>query len=167
MKLQFIQAHSEEYAIALMCRALEVSESGSHAWTKREVSKRAQEDHALAERREQLFRANRGVSGSPRIHAELQEQGRRYDCLRIARLMQERGISAQRQRRRVRTTESNHSNPVVPNLLNREFSVWAPKTKWVTDITAIETAEGDLSSFWSGRYLLSHGSRVGYGQLAR
>jgi len=144
VKFHFIQAHSGEYPIALMCRALEVSESGYHAWSKREVSKRAQEDQVLAEQREQIFQANRGVYGSPRIHAELQEQGKRYGRKRIARLMQERGISAQRKRRRVRTTDSNHSNPVAPNLLNRQFSASAPNTKWVTDITAIETAEGDL-----------------------
>ena len=121
-----------------------MSESGYHAWTKREVSKRAQEDQVLAEQIEQIFQTNRGVYGSPRIHAELQEQGRRHGRKRIARLMQERGISAQRKRRRVRTTDSNHSNPVAPNLLNREFTASAPNTKWVTDITAIETAEGDL-----------------------
>src|SRR5947209_6622807 len=139
-----MQAHIREYPIALMCRALEVSESGYHAWSKREVSQRAQEDQALAEQIAHIFQANRGVYGSPRIHAELQEQGKRYGRKRIARLMQERGISAQRKRRRVRTTDSNHSNPVAPNLLNRQFSAAAPHTKWVSDITAIETAEGDL-----------------------
>jgi putative transposase len=144
VKFQFIRMQSREYPIALMCRALEVSESGYHAWTKREVSKRAQENPVLAEQIEQIFQTNRGVYGSPRIHAELQEQGRRHGRKRIARLMQERGISAQRKRRRVRTTDSNHSNPVAPNLLNREFTASAPNTKWVTDITAIETAEGDL-----------------------
>ena len=144
MKFQFMQAHRREYPIALMCRALEVSESGYHAWNKREVSKRAQEDQVLAEQIEQIFQTNRGVYGSPRIHAELQEQGKRHGRKRIARLMQQRGISAQRKRRRVRTTDSNHSNPVAPNLLNREFTASAPNTKWVTDITAIETAEGDL-----------------------
>jgi putative transposase len=145
VKFPFIQAHSGEYPIVLMCRALEVSESGYQAWSKRAVSKRAQENQALAEQIEQIFQANRAVYGSPRIHAELQEQGRRCGRKRLARLMQERGISAQRKRRRVRTTDSHHSNPVAPNLLNREFTAAAPNTKWVTDITVIETAEGDLS----------------------
>jgi putative transposase len=36
------------------------------------------------------------------------------------------------------------SSPVAPNLLNRDFTASAPNTKWVADITAIETAEGDL-----------------------
>ncbi|HEY6410811.1 MAG TPA: IS3 family transposase [Ktedonobacteraceae bacterium] len=43
---------------------------GYHAWNKREVSKRAQEDQVLAEQIERIFQANRGVYGSPRIHAE-------------------------------------------------------------------------------------------------
>lgn len=34
---------------------------------------------------------------------------------------------------------------MAPNLLNRDFRAKAPNTKWVTDITAIETAEGELS----------------------
>jgi putative transposase len=33
---------------------------------------------------------------------------------------------------------------VAPNLLNRDFSAKAPNTKWVTDITAVWTAEGWL-----------------------
>jgi putative transposase len=110
-------------------------------------AKRAQEGQVLAEQREHVFQANRGVYGSPRIHAELQERGRRCGRNRIAGLMQERGISAQRKRRRGRTTESN---PTAPHLLNRELSAAAPNTQWVTAITAIEPAEGDLSSFWRG-----------------
>jgi putative transposase len=140
-----MQAHRRQSPIALMCRALEVSESGSHAWSKREVSPRAQADQALADQRAPIFQATRGVSGSPRLHAELQEQGKPHGRTRRARLMQQRGISAQRKRRRVRTTESTHSNPVAPNLLNRECPASAPHTTWVTDSTASETAEGDLS----------------------
>ncbi len=78
--------------------------------------------------------------GSPRIHAELREQGRRCGRKRVVRLMRERGISAQRKRRRVKTTVSNPANPVAPKLLNRDFTA-AANTKWVTDITAVETAE--------------------------
>jgi transposase InsO family protein len=43
-----------------------------------------------------------------------------------------------------RTTDSQHEQPVAPNLLNREFTATAPNTKWVADITAIWTAEGWL-----------------------
>jgi len=144
MRFRFIAEHKTEYPIALMCRVLEVSDSGYYAWCKREPSRRALEDQALGERIEQIFLANRGVYGSPRIHVELRDQGHRCGHKRVARLMQARGLSARRKRRRVRTTDSNHTNPVAPNLLNREFTASAPNTRWVTDMSAIETAEGDL-----------------------
>ncbi len=44
----------------------------------------------------------------------------------------------------MKTTDSKHSNPVAPNLLKRNFTAVAPKTKWVADITGIGTAEGWL-----------------------
>jgi putative transposase len=44
----------------------------------------------------------------------------------------------------MKTTDSNHTNPVAPNLLRRDFTADAPNTKWVADITGIETGEGWL-----------------------
>jgi transposase InsO family protein len=41
-----------------------------------------------------------------------------------------------------KTTDSQHDNPVAPNLLKRHFTADAPNTKWVADITGIGTAEG-------------------------
>ncbi|WP_126556675.1 IS3 family transposase [Dictyobacter kobayashii] len=90
-----------------------VSEIGYHAWKKRERSAHAQQDQELAEQIMQIFHANWGVYGSPRIHAELQARGKRCSRKRVARLMQERGISAQRKRRRVKTTVSNPDHPVA------------------------------------------------------
>ena len=58
--------------------------------------------------------------------------------------MRERGISAKAKRRKMKTTDSQHDNPVAPNLLKRDFTAAAPNTKWVADITGIETAEGWL-----------------------
>jgi len=50
-----------------------------------------------------------------------------------------------RQRRRWRcTTDSNHGQPVAPNLLQRQFEVPEPNRTWVADITAIWTLEGWL-----------------------
>jgi transposase InsO family protein len=59
--------------------------------------------------------------------------------------MKRAGIAAKRRRVfKVSTTDSNHSYPVAPNLLNREFSAERPNEKWLTDITYIETKEGWL-----------------------
>jgi transposase InsO family protein len=58
--------------------------------------------------------------------------------------MKEHGIRAKRRRRYVNTTDSNHSQPVAPNILDRQFSVSAPNKAWLSDITYVPTREGWL-----------------------
>ncbi len=144
MKYAFIAAHQNEFPIIRMCQVLNVSESGYYAWRKREPSQRKREDECLGKRIEDAYHDNRQVYGSPRLHAELKEQGVRCGRKRVARLMRERGISAKAKRRKMKTTDSQHTNPVAPNLLKRDFTADAPNTKWVADITGIGTAEGWL-----------------------
>ncbi len=121
---------------------LEVSENGYANWRKRGKSKRKQDDEFLAERIEDAYKKNRGKYGSPRIHAELQAQGIHCSRKRVARLMQERGLSARRSRQKARTTNSNHPFPLASNLLEQDFTADAPDKKWMTDITYIDTREG-------------------------
>src|SRR5437763_13501498 len=85
-----------------------------------------------------------GVYGSPLIHAELKEECVYCAKKRIARLMRERNISAARKRRQGKKTDSNHSSPIAPNLLKRDFTADAPNKKWMTDMTFIATREGWL-----------------------
>jgi putative transposase len=82
--------------------------------------------------------------GSPRIHAELRDQGIKCAPKRVARLMREQGLFAKRPRHRTITTKSEPGAPVAPNLLQRDFSAEQPNTKWVADTTYIWTAEGWL-----------------------
>ncbi len=128
-----------------MCRVLRVSESGYYAWRKRRPSQRQMENERLKEQIHQVFRQGRQVYGSPRVHAELQAQGGSIGKHRVARLMQQAGLQAiHKCRRRMQTTDSKHSDPVAPNLLARDFSAPAPNRKWLTDLTAIWTAQGWL-----------------------
>lgn len=127
-----------------LCQVLQVSESGYYAWRKRGPSVRKRADEVLGRRIEDAYQNNRQVYGSPRLHAELKEQGVHCGRKRVARLMRERGINAKPRRRKMKTTDSNHNNPVAPNLLKRDFTADAPNTRWVADITGIETREGWL-----------------------
>jgi len=83
-----------------MCHVLEVSENGYYNWRKRGKSQRKQDDEQLTERIKDAYDDNRGVYGSPRIHAELKEQGIHCGRKRIARLMREKCISAGRKRQK-------------------------------------------------------------------
>jgi putative transposase len=144
MTYQFMAEHRHDYPITLMCRVLEVSVSGYYAWSKRLPSQHSREDAQLAEQVKTAFQANRCVYGSPRIHAELHAQGIHCAQKRVARLMREQGLFAQRPRHRTVTTHSEPGAPVAPNLLQRDFSADQPNTKWVGDTTYIWTAEGWL-----------------------
>jgi putative transposase len=144
MKYQFIEQHKREFPIVVMCNVLGVSEGGFYAWHKRPACQRKREDAQLTEEIRQVFVTHRGRYGSPRIHRELKDQGRSTSRKRVARLMREAEISAKRKQHRVLTTHRDTSHPVVPNLLNREFTASEPNQKWVTDITYIPTAQNWL-----------------------
>ena len=69
MKYQFIEQNKQEFPIAVMCRVLDVSESGFYAWRKRPACQRQREDAQLTEEIRQEFTTHQGRYGSPRLHA--------------------------------------------------------------------------------------------------
>jgi transposase InsO family protein len=75
----------------------------------------------------------------------LQRRGVKCSEKRVARLMREAGLHPRPKKPyRVQTTDSNHDNPVAPNLLEQDFRVERPNQVWVSDITYIPTEEGWL-----------------------
>lgn len=146
MKFAFIQAHAYEYHITTMCRVLEVSRTGCHAWTKRPPSARAVEDAALVVAIRVIHRTSRRTYGSPRVHEELKSNGKRHGKKRVARVMRGDGLRGKQARRYRATTDSHHTHAVAPNTLDRQFGV-APRAlnrAWVGDITYLWTAAGWL-----------------------
>jgi len=130
--------------VKTLCWVLCVSESGYYAWCKRKPSRRQVENERLAEQIRLAYDRGRQVYGSPRIHAELRAHGIVCGKHRVERLMRQAGLQAVQKRRRLCTTDSRHGDPVAPNLLQRDFTDPAPNRKWLTDITAVGTAEGWL-----------------------
>ena len=59
-------------------------------------------------------------------------------------LMREAEILVRYRRRFRVTTNSEHKQPVFPNMLQREFTVSAPNHVWVSDITYVRTRQGWL-----------------------
>ena len=144
MKYQFVRDHRDRYPVQRMCRMLDVSPSAYYAWRARPESRRVREDRRLLVEIKAIHQAKRGTYGSPRIHAELKSQGQSHGLKRVARLMRENDIRAKQKRKFKATTDSKHSHPVAPNLLQRDFEATAPNQKWVADITFIPTREGWL-----------------------
>jgi putative transposase len=148
MKYAFIQHNKLVWPISVQCRVLLVSVSGYHEHLTRGVNiaqRRHLSDEALLVHISAVYAENRGAYGWPRIWRRLREKGIRVGKQRVQRLMQKHGIQARGKRRfRVLTSDSKHSLPIAPNVLDRRFSVAAPNQVWVGDLTYIPTAEGWL-----------------------
>lgn len=145
MRYEFIKAHESEYRVQWMCRALEVGRSGYYAWRSRPVSMRKKASHELVEQIREAYQNSRQTYGSPRIHAALRRKGIACGRHRVAKLMRLQGMAARTRCRRFPVTTQRQAGAIpAPNLLNQDFSASEPNSKWVTDITFIDTAEGWL-----------------------
>lgn len=160
MKYAQIEALRPEHPVAPMCRVLDVSESGYHAWRQRPPSARAQDDERLSLEIKAAHQRTRETYGSERLQAELADHGITVGVHRIKRLRKAHGLRCRQRRKFVVTTDSAHDLPIAPNLLNRDFAVAAPNVAWVTDITYIPTDEGWL--YLAGVKDVFNGELVGY-----
>jgi len=136
-----------DYPILSLCANLEVSPSGYYDWQQRRTTPgpRAVANQTLAKQIAAIHEHSRQTYGSPRIVAALRQQGCHHGRNRIARLMREKGLCGrQKSRYRVQTTDSNHDQPIAPNLMAQAPKATKPNQIWVGDITYIETQEGWL-----------------------
>jgi transposase InsO family protein len=144
VKFAFIEAEKARWPVDTLCDVLGVSRSGYYAWKVRPPATRTNDDARLVVEIKAAYALGRGGYGSPRVQRELRKKGRRVGKKRIERLMRCEGIQAKRRRRFRATTDSKHADPIAPNILDREFTVDAPNTTWVTDVTYVWTHEGWL-----------------------
>ena len=145
MRFRFLDEHRRTFPVRVMCEVLEVSAAGYDAWRRRPESSRTAASRELLEEIRRVHAGSRGRYGSPRLHAALRSEGVRAGRHRVAQLMRQHGMAARRSRRgRPRTTDSRHSLPIAPNLLQRQFATTGPNRVWLADLTYIRTGEGWL-----------------------
>ncbi len=142
-KYEFIRAHRKEYSTQAMCTVLGVAPSGYYEWLQHPLSNRAIEDARLLRLIQASFTASQGIYGAPRVFLDLREAGETCSKHRVARLMRENGLRALHG---YRTRRWSVGKPAVliPNLLQRQFTITRPNKAWVTDITYIRTWQGWL-----------------------
>jgi len=101
---------------------------------------RQQRDTAV----KQAFTQSKQRDGARRIQAELADQNHLCNIKTVSNSMKRQGLTPKAAKRFKVTTDSNHTLPIAPNLLKRDFSATAPNQKWVGDITYLYTSEGWL-----------------------
>ena len=79
--------------------------------------------------------------GYRRVTHELRRRGHVVNHKRVARVMKAQGLGIKARRRFVRTTDSNHTSPIFPNLY-RNVIPTRPNVVWVADFTYIRIETG-------------------------
>lgn len=135
--------HRHLFRLKTMCRVLKVARAGYYKWLHKPLSDRALEDRRLLGLIRASYEASGGVYGAPRVFQDLREVGERCGKNRVARIMRGHQIKALRGYKAPRAIAGRPSL-IADNALNRGFTVEAPDTAWVTDITYIRTWQGWL-----------------------
>lgn len=165
MKYARIDELRQQHPVAAMCRVLEVSESGYHAWCQRPPSARTQENLRLEAEIKAAHQRTRETYGPQRLQSDLADHGIQTSVYRIKRIRRRLGLRCKQKRKFKATTNSSHALPLAPNLLDRQFAVATPNCAWVTDITYVATDEGWL--YLAGIKDLFNGELVGYAMSDR
>jgi putative transposase len=98
-------------------------------------SKHPSVKQTAAERRVLALCAEFPRYGYRRITAQMRAEGNVINHKAVARIMRTRGLQVRPLRRFIRTTDSQHDNPIFPNLA-RDFIPTAADQLWVADISA-------------------------------
>jgi len=125
---------------------MKVSKSGYFKWLTAPKSEKKLRKEILIERITWHFNDSDEIYGSPKITNELLKEDWGVSERTVGLIMKEHGMrSCVTKKFNVQTTDSNHDNPIAPNLLDQDFkSTTAPNQVWVTDITYIPCREGRM-----------------------
>jgi transposase InsO family protein len=118
-------------------RLLDVSKSGYYAWLKRKGhDSRKARDKPVIEEIMKIIHEYPGY-GYRRITHQLRRHGHVVNHKRVLRLMQENNLQFRRKRFSLITTDSEHNNPVYPNLVIG-LETDRPNQIWAADFTYIQ-----------------------------
>lgn len=126
-----------------MCKMMKVSRSGYDKWKKAKPSKQEQRKKKIMERIIYHYHDSQGRYGSPKITRMLHAENLDVCERTVSHYMKELELRSCVSRKfKVNTTNSNHSLPLAPNLLNQSFTVEEPNKVWAADITYIPCRQG-------------------------
>jgi len=115
-----------------MCELAKVPRASYYRWWHRVAP--VNHDLELRDRIQRICLEHRGNYGYRRVTAELRRQGWHVNSKRVRRLMREDDLLAQRRRKFVTTTASDHAYSVFPNLMPG-LVVDGLNQLWVADLT--------------------------------
>ena len=154
MVVDYIDAHrgrvveGKELGVDPICAVLkdagvQIAASTYYAAKTRPPSARAIRDTELVEDIRTAHKANLGVYGARKIHAELNREGIRVARCTVERLMRQEGLRGIPREKTRKTTIGDGAETERPeDLVNRQFRATGPNQLWVADLTYVRTHTG-------------------------
>lgn len=139
-----MHALTDEFPISVLCQLLHAAPSGYYRWRRQQPSQRSQTNAGLMEAIRRHFVASEEIYGSPRILADLREEGMVVNHKRVERLMRANGIIAHTAKKFKGLTKRTPGRRAAPNLVNQRFVAKRPNQIWLVDSTEFDTHEGTL-----------------------
>jgi putative transposase len=131
------------FTVSRMCQILAVSRSGYYAWLHRSPSPHAGADQQVQEKVSRYLAQGRGTYDTRRMKHLLAQEGLQ-GSRRSGRVLAQAGLRCKTRRKCKAPTTAGLAQTVAPNQRNREFTVPAPDTVYVGDMTYLPTGEGWL-----------------------
>ncbi len=123
------------------CRIARVSPSAYYAWGKSSGHEGTDEQELALVKQMQAILLELPGYGYRRVTEELHRRGVVVNRKRVQQLMPKHHLQRRKKQRFVRTTNSNHSLPVYPNLI-KEMVIQRPNQLWAADITYVRLLRG-------------------------
>ncbi len=139
-----MHAEKSNHTVSRMARLLEVSRSGFYAWAKRLPSRRAVRAGVIQAKVAWFHGASDEVFGSPRILADLREDGEVISRKTVAKAMRRLGLRGICPRQWRTTTQRDSGDTYPPDAAKRRWDTGVLNAVWVGDITYLRTWEGWL-----------------------
>jgi len=146
--VDYIDQHRDRFGVEPVCTVLTDAEvpiapSTYYAAKTRPPSARAIRDAELVEDIKVAHKANLGVYGARKIHAELNREGVTVARCTVERLMRAEGLRGIRREKTRKTTVGAGAETERPeDLVQRKFVATAPNQLWVADLTYVRTHAG-------------------------
>jgi len=121
VKEGLIESVRQIYPIALMCRILDVSESGFHARKASPPCDRERENARLEIEILAAHQRTRETYSAKRLHHDLADHGVQATPYRVRTLRRKLGLRCKQKLKFKVTTDSKHNLPVAPNILTGNF----------------------------------------------
>lgn len=148
MAVDYIDGHRDRFGVEPICAVLkdagvQIAPSTYYAAKTRPPSLRAVRDAELVEDIKIAHKANLGVYGARKIHAELNREGVKVARCTVERLMRAEGLRGIPREKTRKTTIGDGAETERPeDRVKRQFLATAPNQLWVADLTYVRTHAG-------------------------